>query len=117
MHVTAESHKTFTILHVRGELDDYYCPLLEKEIGDLIDAGVARIVLNLGQVKFINSNAMRIIIMSAKRLVPKGGKLEISQPSPFCRDILEKVGLDRVVSIFDNDEDAEAGLTDADPLR
>ena len=115
MHVTTEPHATFTILHVSGELDNVYCPLLEKEIDDLINTGVVRIVLNLGQVKFINSSAMRIIIVSAKKLVPKKGKLAISQPSAFCRDILAKVGLDRVVSIFENDEDAEAGLNDAKP--
>jgi hypothetical protein len=35
----------------------------------------------------------------------------ISRPSPFCRDILEKVGLDRVVNVFESDEEAVESLT------
>jgi anti-sigma B factor antagonist len=113
MHINAEPRDTFTILHLRGEFDTYYCPLLQKEIDDLMKAGVLGVVLNLRLVKFINSTALGAIIKSSKQLNAKGGKLAISRPSAFCRDILEKVGLNRVVSIFDSDEEAGASMTNA----
>ncbi len=110
MQVTVEPRDQFTVLHLRGEFDTFYCPLLQKEIDGLIAAGVNRVALNLRLVKFINSTALGAIIKASKILGANGGKLVISRPSPFCRDIIEKVGLDRVVPIRDDDDEAGRAL-------
>jgi anti-anti-sigma factor len=110
MQVTVEPRDNFTILHLRGEFDTFYCALLQKEIDGLVASGVNRIALNLRLVKFINSTALGAIIKASKGLGAKGGKLVISRPSVFCKDIMEKVGLDRVVPMYDSDEAAGAAL-------
>lgn len=112
MQITAEPRENFTVLHLRGEFDTFYCPALQSEIEALQAAGVQRIALNLRLVKFINSTALGAIIKASKNLAKAGGKLVISRPSKFCRDIIEKVGLDRVVPIYDTDEAAGAALLD-----
>jgi anti-anti-sigma factor len=113
MQVTAESRDSFTILHLQGEVDTCFCPLLEKEIDDLLRAGVVRIVLNLEQVKFINSNALKVIIKTSRQLEDRNGKLVIARPSAFCRGILHEVGMDQIIPIFDNAEEAEASVVGA----
>ena len=113
MHIKAEPRDQYTILHLRGEFDTYYCPMLQKEIDALISAGVVHVALNLRLVKFINSTALGAIIKASKVLKAAGGKLVISRPSSFCRDIMEKVGLERVVTLYDSDEEAGAGLFEA----
>jgi anti-anti-sigma factor len=110
MQVTVEPRDNFTILHLRGEFDTFYCALLQKEIDGLLASGVNRVALNLRLVKFINSTALGAIIKASKSLAGKGGKLVLARPSPFCREIIEKIGLDRVVPVYDSDEEAEAGL-------
>jgi anti-sigma B factor antagonist len=110
MQVTVEPRDNFTILHLRGEFDTFYCALLQKEIDGLIASGVNRIALNLRLVKFINSTALGAIIKASKILSANGGKLVISRPSVFCKDIMEKVGLDRVVPLHATDEAAGAAL-------
>ncbi len=110
MQVTVEPRDNFTILHLRGEFDTFYCALLQKEVDGLIASGVNRVALNLRLVKFINSTALGAIIKASKVLGSKGGKLVISRPSVFCKDIMEKVGLDRVVPMFDSDEAAGTAL-------
>ncbi|NOT30513.1 MAG: STAS domain-containing protein [Planctomycetes bacterium] len=110
MQVTVEPRENFTLLHLRGEFDTFYCALLQKEIDGLIASGVNRIALNLRLVKFINSTALGAIIKASKILGANRGKLVISRPSVFCKDIIEKVGLDRVVPMFDSDEAAGAAL-------
>lgn len=106
MHIQAEPRENYTVLHLRGEFDTFYCPLLQKEIDSLTAAGVSHIVLNLRLVKFINSTAMGAIIKASKGLKKSKGMLTISRPSTFCRETLTKVGLERVVPIFDSDEAA-----------
>ena len=113
MQITAEPRDGFTVLHLRGEFDTFYCTALQKEIEELISAGVRNVALNLRLVKFINSTALGAIIKASKTLGAAGGKLLISRPSKFCRDIIEKVGLDRVVPIHDTDEEAGAAFGNA----
>lgn len=110
MHITAEPRDAYTILHLRGEFDTFYCPHLHAEIERLIGAGETRVALNLRLVKFINSTALGAIIKASKTLAAKGGKLVIARPSKFCSDIIQKVGLDRVVPMFETDEDAGRAL-------
>lgn len=110
MHITVEPSENHAILHLRGEFDTYYCPMLQEEIDGVLKAGVHNVVLNLRMVKFINSTALGAIIKASKALGVEGGKLVIARPSAFCRDIIEKVGLDRVVSVFDTDEEAAHSL-------
>jgi anti-sigma B factor antagonist len=110
MHIQAEARESYTVLHLRGEFDTFYCPLLQQEIDGLLAAGEQRVVLNMRLVRFINSTALGAIIKASKALGAHGGALAISRPSTFVRDILEKVGLDRVVRVFDSDESAGAAL-------
>ena len=115
MHITAEPRDNYAILHLRGEFDTYYCPMLQSEVDELVKAGVNQAVLNLRLVKFINSTALGAIIKANKVLQNEGGRLVISRPSSFCKDIIEKVGLDRVVTVYPSDEEAAANLLSKNP--
>ena len=110
MQITVEPRENYTVIHLRGEFDTFYCSHLQKEIDELLAAGVANIVLNMRLVKFINSTALGAIIKASKSVAAAGGKLLISRPSAFCRDIIEKVGLDRVVPVYNTDEAAGAAF-------
>ncbi len=115
MHITVEPRESYAILYLSGEFDTYYVPALQKEIDGLQKAGMNSAVLNLRLVKFINSTALGAIIKASKQLTGAGGKLAIAHPSKFCRDIFSKVGLDRVVPVFDTDEEAAANLGTVKP--
>lgn len=110
MHINVEHGDNFATLHLRGEFDTYYCKHLQDQVEALLASGVVRIVLNLRQVHFINSTALGAIIKASKSTTAKGGKLVIARPSPFCREIIGKVGVDRVVPIFDTEEEAKVGV-------
>ena len=51
-----------------------------------------------------------ITIPGCDPLAKKGGNLVLSQPSSFCREIMERISLDRVVSVFESDEEAGAAF-------
>lgn len=114
MRISVEPSGSNTILHLRGEFDTYYCSLLEQEVAKALEGGTQNIILNLRLVKYINSTALGSILKASKTVGQKGGKLLISNPSTFCKDVLSKVGLDRVVPVHSNDEAALAALEGAD---
>ena len=42
---------------------------------------------------------------AADKLAPRA-----DEPSDFCRNVIEKIGLDQVVQVFDNDDEAISSL-------
>ena len=110
MHIQVEPRESYAILHLRGEFDTFYVPAFQEEVEGLIKAGVVHVVLNLRLVKFINSTALGGLIKASKVLSANGGQLQISRPSRFCKDIIGKVGLDRVIPVHDSDEAAAAAF-------
>ncbi len=110
MHINVEHGEDFATIHLRGEFDTFYVKDLQEQVEALTQSGVKRLILNLRQVKFINSTALGAIIKASKTVTAIGGKMVIARPSTFCRDIITKVGVDRVVPLFDSDEEAREAL-------
>src|SRR5215471_5973583 len=50
------------VLALKGEFDTLYVPSFDQEITGLADGGVARVVLNLRFLRFINSTALGAIV-------------------------------------------------------
>jgi len=117
MHISVEDGDNYAVIHLRGEFDTYYCSHLQTQVEQLADGGVPHVVLNLRLVRFINSTALGAIIKASKTLAARGGKLVVAKPSPFCREIIEKIGLDRVVPVYDSDEEVVAGLFAGTPHK
>ncbi len=111
MHINVDHRADHAVLHLRGEFDTYYVSSLQTEIDALVASGTVNLILNLRLVKFINSTALGAIIKASRQCGAKGGKLALSRPSPFCRGLIEKVGLDRVVPIYDTDDAAAQAIT------
>jgi anti-anti-sigma factor len=111
MHISVEPRDEYAILHLRGEFDTFYVTSLQQEIDALSKNGIVRVVLNLRLVRYINSTALGALAKIRKQLEGQGGKVVVSRPSAFVRDMLTKVGLDRVLGIYDSDEAASEAVT------
>ncbi len=99
-------HDDYCILALKGEFDTFYVTSLQEEVESLLDNGISHIILNLRLVKFINSTALGSIIRFHKLCRAANGDLVIAAPSAFVRDIVSKVGLDQLVSVFDDEDRA-----------
>ncbi|HLU38515.1 MAG TPA: STAS domain-containing protein [Planctomycetota bacterium] len=106
MKIDKSIHDDYATLTLKGEFDTFYCPKLQEEVESLLASGIPHVILNLRLVKFINSTALGAIIKAYKRCKAEGGQLVISQPSAFARDIITKLGINKLVPMFDDDEEA-----------
>jgi anti-anti-sigma factor len=100
----------YAILTLKGEFDTFYCPALQQEVDSVIEGGIAHMALDLRLVKFINSTALGAIIKAHKRCRAENGELVISQASPFVREVIRKVGIDKLISMFENEAEATKSL-------
>jgi stage II sporulation protein AA (anti-sigma F factor antagonist) len=106
MQVTAERRIAGAVLRLYGELDALACPRVRLAIDAQVAAGVQRLVLDLAHVRFVDSTGLDALFRAARALSKRGGGLALARPSPFCRDVLARVGLDRCIAIVDTDEAA-----------
>lgn len=110
MQIDKNLHDDFAMLTLKGEFDTFYVPALQQEVEDLIERGISHLILDMQKVKFINSTAIGSIIKVHKRCRAENGELVISQPSNFVRDVMRKVGIDKLVSMFETEADAQKAI-------
>jgi anti-anti-sigma factor len=110
MKVLKENLSGIVVLTLKGEFDSFVTNPFSNEIGKVQGEGVHKIVLNMRLVKFVNSTALGSMIKARKGCKAGGGDLVVSQPSPSVREAMESLGLDRLFSIYDDDESAITAL-------
>ena len=98
------------VLRVAGDVDFDAAPQFKRQITSRIDAGERRIVIDLSQVSFIDSTAIGVLIAAIRRLEAAGGSLSLACANDDVRGIFEAVGLENVVPLHLDTEDARAAL-------
>ena len=81
------------VLVVRGELDAYSAPTLDAVVEQVLAKGAQRLVLDLGEVGFIDSSGLRSMIRARKQVGDEAGALQIRDPQPSTVRLLEITGL------------------------
>ena len=106
MKIDREINGEVAVLSLRGEFDSFVVSSFLEEVESLAANGVSNIVLDMRLVKFIMSTAIGAIVKSRKMMKDLGGDLVISQPSSFVRDVLDSLGLTKVIKVFDENNEA-----------
>lgn len=95
-----ERHPDTIVVRARGTFDRGAAAAIEA----LLDGGDGRIILNLGQVEYISSSGVAALVkLSSTR------PLRIASPAPCVRDVLSLAGIERILSIHQDEEAARAG--------
>lgn len=86
-----------------GEIDLASSPDLRRELQALLDDGVRRIVVDLGDVTFIDSSGLGVLVGVLKRIkeVEGGGSLEILGLTGPVRKVFEITGLHEIFVVRD----------------
>jgi anti-anti-sigma factor len=97
------------VLSICGELDLHNSPELRTHLLDLVARQQPRrLVLNLGQVPYMDSSALAVLVESLKRLMKTNGRVFLVNLQPRVKGLLEIARL-ATIFVICNDE-AEALL-------
>jgi anti-anti-sigma factor len=110
MKIDKSLNDDYATLTLKGEFDTFYCPALMQEVEALVERGVNHLILDMRLVKFINSTALGAVIKAHKRCRAEGGDLVVAHPSPFVRDVMGKVGIDKLIALHDTEADATKAI-------
>ena len=84
-------------LRLNGRIDGTWGDHLSATIEKAVRAGSHHVVLNCSGVDYISSLGIGIILTHYKLLKSVNGSLVVTQPSKFVRQILDTVGLTRIL--------------------
>lgn len=94
------------ILRVKGKLDSVLSPILEKKALELINSGHEKLVLDLGEISYVNSAGLRTLLSIKKQMKAVPGKLMLSSCRTEVLEVMKICGFDHVLDITPNEEEA-----------
>ena len=94
-----------TVVHLQGELDLYNADQVREALFECCAEKPRRLVIDLAEVKFVDSTALGVLIEASSRL-SDGNALVLAAPGLETRRALEISGLDRHFSVAETVADA-----------
>jgi anti-sigma B factor antagonist len=106
---TEELPGKITKVILDGSLDINGAEAIELKMNQIGESST-KILVDLAKVSFIGSMGLRTLILTARAVTDRGGKMAIAAPSRMVRQILLTSGLETVVPIYDDIQAALDGL-------
>jgi anti-sigma B factor antagonist len=97
-----------SVVALTGRLDLLSAAQVKARLAQEAGAGLKRLVVDLGDVSFIDSSGLGALISALKAARVAGGDLRIARPSDQARVILKLTTLDRVMKPYASVEEALA---------
>lgn len=94
------------IVAPRKRLDTNTAPQAEKLIMENIGDGNTPLVFDIGQVEYISSAGLRVLLMTAKKLKQAGGRLALCNMNDHVQEVLDLSGLTPLFTCCESLDDA-----------
>lgn len=98
------------VLALEGEIDLHESPNVREALRGLIEQKLPRVLIDLGEVTYIDSSGIAVLIDAMQRIQTYGGKLALFGIRDNVRTVFEIARLDAVFRIFPDKKAALAGL-------
>jgi anti-sigma B factor antagonist len=100
------------IVAISGEVDVYSAPALKDKITELVGAGEHTLIVDLGNVTFLDSTGLGVLVEARTATAEAGGSLPLVCTQQRVLKLFTITGLDGVFSIQPSVGDAVAQLRD-----
>lgn len=108
LELATRSEGDVVVVAASGEVDVFTAPSLDAELVAQLDAGAARLVIDLSSVVFLDSTGLGVLVKNLKRAREAGGWIHLVVTSDRIRKIFDITGLDASMPIFDTVGEAVA---------
>lgn len=110
---TAELGENAFVVTLTGEADLYTAPELDRALQGILALGGTAVALDLGDVSFVDSTALGVLLRYHPRFRGRGGDLVIVTQDRRLLRTFEITGLDRMFAIERNLADGVAAILSA----
>jgi anti-anti-sigma factor len=105
-----ELDEKIRLIKLIGRMDLAAAETIEAEFTARCSGAGARVLVDLGEVDFIASTGIRLLLNTAKSVSARGGKMGFLNPSEGMREVLDVIGVFDVIPAFKDMAAARAAL-------
>lgn len=98
------------LIKLIGELEIIGTGEIETKFAGYCSGDKVRVVVDLSEVGYLASIGIRLLILTAKSVANRGGKMVLLNPIPEVHSVLEITGVPAVIPIYSQLESAETVL-------
>ena len=98
-HVDVDAGDATLVIQLHGELDMATAPKLARTLNDALDRRPPTIVLDVGELVFLDSTGIRVLIAGSRRAVDQDCSFVLRSPRPRVLRTLKLTGVDRLMAI------------------
>jgi len=107
MHLKTEKRNDIMVIYVKEErLDAHNSGELKNEMQKLFEEGNKSILVDLRDVRFIDSSGLGALVSGFKNAISHQGNLKLSSLQPQVKSMFELTRLHRVFEIFASTSEA-----------
>ena len=104
MEITQKEENGIVSIVIKGRLDADSSPEAEKVVRDALGAQTDRILFDLGQLEYLSSAGLRVLLSAAKEMRRREGKIVLCSLNEFVKEIFEVSGFQSLIPITDTVE-------------
>lgn len=108
MNVQVEHHDQVLVASVEGRVDSSNSQDFERQLQGAIGEDVKSVVVDLGQLAYISSAGLRVVLLVAKTLGQRNVSISLCALSDPVQSVFEISGFNRIIQIYDTQADALA---------
>ena len=90
---------------INGRLDAATSPVAEESIKKILEADENRLLFDFGELEYLSSGGLRVILGAAKEIRRREGKVVLAALKPYVYEIFEVSGFSAMIPIKDSVEE------------
>lgn len=102
MEITTTAFKRCDLVKAVGRVDSNTAPELEKAFNDILDSGRRGIVFDMGEVDFISSRGLWVLLETQKACKRGNGKLILVNVSEDMQQSLDLAGVKHFIDMMED---------------
>jgi anti-anti-sigma factor len=105
-----ELENKIRLINMIGRLDIIGVGTIETKFTGYCAGENPRVLVDLSDIEFLASIGIRLLMLNAKSISGRGGRMVLLNPSPEVKSVLEITGIPAIIPIYDGLESAETVL-------
>ncbi len=110
MKITVDEVGDASVVRFQGNLDTNTAPEAQDRIDELVERGVARVLVDFKDLDYISSAGLRVLLATAKKLGGQGGSLGLCNLNETVNEVFEISGFSMILNVFASEQEALAGF-------
>jgi anti-sigma B factor antagonist len=105
-----ELDNNIRLIKLIGRLDIIGTGEIETKFAGYSAGEKVYVIVDLSEVDFLSSIGIRLLMLTAKSVASRGGKILILRPIPEVHNVLDIAGIPGIIPIYSHLESAETAL-------